>query len=100
MYVRAFIDGNADGHGDCARTKKLDHSNPAWLCLVMPLTLLLEWDDGYDISDITTSIPYAVETLVFPLRATANIRVISLFKHLRQHPGPSGGPIVIPLRDY
>ncbi len=54
MYVRAFFDGNADGHGDLrGAAKKLDHLKRLGVdCVwVMPLYPSPLKDDGYDISD-------------------------------------------------
>src|SRR3990170_95961 len=54
VYVRAFYDGNSDGHGDLkGLTQKLDYLkelgvNCLWLLPIYPSPLK---DDGYDISD-------------------------------------------------
>ncbi|NLG72349.1 MAG: maltose alpha-D-glucosyltransferase [Chloroflexi bacterium] len=54
VYVRAFFDSNADGHGDLAGlTQKLDYLKDLgvdclWLMPIYPSPLK---DDGYDISD-------------------------------------------------
>ena len=54
LYIRAFCDGNADGHGDfMGLTARLDYLqdlgvNCLWLLPMYPSPLL---DDGYDIAD-------------------------------------------------
>ncbi|HLV43773.1 MAG TPA: maltose alpha-D-glucosyltransferase [Aggregatilineales bacterium] len=54
VYVRAYKDSNADGHGDlCGLIEKLDHLvalgiDCIWLMPIYPSPLV---DDGYDIAD-------------------------------------------------
>jgi maltose alpha-D-glucosyltransferase/alpha-amylase len=54
LYIRAFADGNGDGHGDFqGLTSRLDHVQELgidciWLLPMYPSPLL---DDGYDIAD-------------------------------------------------
>jgi maltose alpha-D-glucosyltransferase/alpha-amylase len=56
LYVRAFADGNGDGHGDFqGLTTRLDYLQDLgvdclWLLPIYPSPLL---DDGYDIADYT-----------------------------------------------
>ena len=56
LYVRAFADGNGDGHGDFqGLTTRLDYVQDLgvdclWLLPIYPSPLL---DDGYDIADYT-----------------------------------------------
>jgi maltose alpha-D-glucosyltransferase/alpha-amylase len=60
VYVRAFFDSNADGHGDLqGLTQKLDYLQSLgidclWLLPIYPSPLK---DDGYDISDYTAIHP-------------------------------------------
>ncbi len=60
VYVRAFYDSNADGHGDIAGlTQKLDYLKGLgvdciWLLPIYPSPLK---DDGYDIADYTHILP-------------------------------------------
>ncbi len=60
IYIRAFADGNGDGHGDfIGLTEKLDYFRELgidclWLMPMYPSPLI---DDGYDIADYTNIHP-------------------------------------------
>jgi maltose alpha-D-glucosyltransferase/alpha-amylase len=60
MYIRAFKDGNGDGHGDFrGAIAKLDHVQSLgvgciWIMPMYPSPLL---DDGYDVADYTNIHP-------------------------------------------
>ena len=60
IYVRAFYDNNADGHGDLrGLTQKLDYLQELGVdCLwLMPIYTSPLRDDGYDISNYYGILP-------------------------------------------
>lgn len=60
LYIRAFCDGNGDGHGDFqGAITKLDHLKSLGVdCIwIMPMFPSPLQDDGYDVADYYASIP-------------------------------------------
>ncbi|MER3458542.1 MAG: hypothetical protein C4309_07860, partial [Chloroflexota bacterium] len=104
VYIRAFADGNGDGHGDFrGLTEKLDYFQKLgvdclWLLPMYPSPLR---DDGYDVSDFYGIHPdYGTLEDFKAFLAAAHARGLRVIADLVLNQGVDGLPLEKALENY